>query len=252
MYQFFLAVVVASAMFTTDPETGQMVQTETGVEEPSGDLFQSETEEEEGNEPGFEDDVISDDVGTPLPAEEDDSENQEENPGLDDFEPDPGPDDLLLQSIEEQIVLLAADSSAVAGSMNSQILDLMDRIVNGLPSDFKYAGFRTSVTDAYQAKLYISKKASASGSQITFGDDCIVLNFTRYSGSGTNYIYYTTGAAPGAVVSLNSNSIVYTNASENCPILGESPDRGISFAQVLAVVFFAVVFNYVLGRRRPA
>ena len=42
----FIPLVIAAAMFTTDPGTGQIIQTETGIEQATDDLFQSEREGE--------------------------------------------------------------------------------------------------------------------------------------------------------------------------------------------------------------
>lgn len=205
------------------------------------------------NEPIGEDNDVSVDAGNEISDEEEDSEGLEEIPEATPSDAvDSTPSELELQIvslIEKQIELLSETSSSATGAMNSQILELMDRIVNGLPSDYKYAGFRISNTDAYRCTLYVSTKAEKSGNRINFGGDCVAINFYRYTSSNTNYLYYNTNPAPDASVSIGGNTIVYTNVVEYSPSLGESPDRSVTLGQALVVAFFAVVLNYILQRR---
>lgn len=264
----FAPLFLAVTLFAADPSTGQMVVTETSIEEPSNDLFESETEEELPeeiqeneivgeeivDESNNENDILPVDSGVSVSGADAVSEVQEV-PADDitisgsDLVSDDG-DTEILALLEQSVVLLGESSSSVTGTMNSQVLDLMDRIVNGLSSDYKYAGFRTSSDDTYQASLYISKKADVSGSVVTFGDDCVHVQFARTTGVSSNYIYYTVSDSPDAVLSIGGNTIVYTNAVECQPTLGESPDRGITLSQMLAVMFFSNVFMYILNRKR--
>lgn len=117
--------------------------------------------------------------------------------------------------------LLAENSDSATGTVNSTILTLMDRMVNNFPSYYKYAGFRTSSSDSYSSTLYISKRADVNGSTVTFGSDCVAIDFYRVTTDNYNgYIVYNVSDSPNASVSVNSDTIVYTNALEGYPSLG--------------------------------
>lgn len=261
---FLVASLVLASVFITDPDTGQIVEVQSEIENPSDDLFQTETgeteeaeeeigEEEVKNEPIGEDNDLSINAGNEISDEEENSEGLEEIPEATPSDAvDSTPSELELQVVElleEQVELLSQSSLASSGNMNSQVLELMDRIINGLPPDYKYAGFRVSNTDAYRCTLYIGTKADVSGSWINFGKDCVAVDFYRYTSNNTSYLYYTTSSTPDASVYAGGNTIVYTNAIEYRPSLGESPDRSVTLGQTLVVAFFAVVLNYILQRR---
>lgn len=249
---YFLSILLAGAMFVTDPVTGQMIQTETGIEQSSDDLFQSEIEEEvTENDALVEDNTAPDDTGMDVEAPEEASQDEESLAGDSDpvVSPSPDLDEEILELMQEQVSLLAESSATVTGSMNSQILDLMERIVNGLPSGYKYVAFRTSSNDQYSASLYMGKKADVSGNTVLFGGDCVRVDFLRYSSSGTSYIYYTIHDAPNSVVNWNNRVLFYTNALEYHPTLGEPSGRGLSVGELLACLFFVAVGFYVLNRR---
>lgn len=247
----FIPLMIAAAMFTTDPETGQIVQTESGVEQSTDDLFQSEREEEEQNGLSDSDFDLSDSEGNLLEGSQELSQNETlDSPDSSDDLPDAsGSDAQIVELLEEQISLLSEASASVTGTMNSQVLDLMDRIVNGLPAGYKYAAFRTSSTDSYAASLYIGKKVDVSGDTILFGGDCVRVDFLRTSGSSSNYIYYYQSSASDSVVSYSDRSILYTNCLDYHPTLGDSQERGLTFGQLLASLFFVAVVYYVLNRR---
>lgn len=127
----------------------------------------------------------------------------------------------MIMLLEEQVELLSENSSSVTGSLNSSVLNLMDRMVDDYPSYYKYAGFRTSSDDTYTSTLYIAKKATVSGDTITFSDDCVAIDFYRTSDSNySNYLYYTVSDAPGASVTISNRSIIYTNVLDGYPSLG--------------------------------
>ena len=144
--------------------------------------------------------------------------------------------------LEESVALLAENSSSVTGSLNSSVLDLMDRMVDSYPSYYKYAGFRTSSDDAYNATLYLAKKASVNGSTITFSDDCVAVDFNRYyNGYNSSYIYYTVTPSPNASVNVSGNSIVYTNVLEGYPSLGDKAKLPEEYVWITVFVILAVI-----------
>lgn len=148
----------------------------------------------------------------------------------------------VVSLLEESVSLLAENSSSVTGSLNSSVLDLMDRMVDSYPSYYKYAGFRTNADDAYTATLYLAKKASVSGSTITFSEDCVAVDFRRYYNNYNNsYIYYTVIPSPNASVNVNGNSIVYTNVLKGYPSLGDKAKFPQEYVWIAVFVVLAVV-----------
>lgn len=123
--------------------------------------------------------------------------------------------------LSEAVELLAENSSSVTGTVNTSVLDLMDRMVDSYPDYYTYAGFRTSQDDSYTTTLYIAKRADTDGNTIIFSEDCIAVDFARYQQSGySSYIYYNVYDSPNATVDISSRSIVYTNVLDGYPSLG--------------------------------
>ena len=128
----------------------------------------------------------------------------------------------MIALLNEQIELLAENSTSVTGTINSSVLDLMDRMVDSYPDHYKYAGFRTSSDDAYATTLFISKRATVNGNTITFSDDCKAIHFMRTSLSNYNsQVYYEVEASPNASVRVQNDTIVYTNVLDSYPTLGK-------------------------------
>lgn len=152
----------------------------------------------------------------------------------------------ITELLNEQIELLAENSSSVTGTMNSTVLDLMDRMVDDLPSYYKYAGFRTDADDAYCATLYISKSASYNNDVITFGDDCIAVRFYRLT-QGNNYNYYLTYEryeSPNSTVRVNDNTIIYTNVVDGFPALGNHQKFEIEYFWIgIFLVLASIIFT---------
>lgn len=170
-------------------------------------------------------------------------------------EPTEAPNDtvLVVDNDEEvalltnMVELLAENSDSATGTVNSTILTLMDRMVNNFPSYYKYAGFRTSSSDSYSSTLYISKDANVSGSTITFGTDCIAVDFYRVTTDNYNgYIVYNVSDSPGASVNINNNTIVYTNALDGYPSLGT---KSIFTEEWLWIGLLAVAVIIIFTRR---
>lgn len=139
--------------------------------------------------------------------------------------------------LSEAVELLAENSTTVTGTVNSSVLDLMDRMVDSYPDYYKYAGFRTSTDDSYQTTLYIAKRATVNGSTIIFSEDCVSVNFARYQQSGyTGYVYYEVVDSPGASVDVNSNSIVYTNVLDSYPALGNKSQIDSSYIWIMLLI----------------
>ena len=128
---FLVASLVLASVFITDPDTGQIVEVQSEIENPSDDLFQTETgeteeaegetgEEEVKNESIGEDNDVSVDAGNEISDEEEDSEGLEEIPEATPSDAvDSTPSELELQVVElleEQVELLSQSSLASSRS----------------------------------------------------------------------------------------------------------------------------------------
>lgn len=139
--------------------------------------------------------------------------------------------------LSEAVELMAENSSTVTGTVNTTVLNLMDRMVDSYPDYYKYAGFRIDSDDSYRTTLYLSKRATSDGNTIAFGDDCIAVNFYRYyENNYSSYVYYDVTESPNASVDVNSNSIVYTNALKGYPSLGTKEQTDTSLIWILLLV----------------
>lgn len=149
--------------------------------------------------------------------------------------------ELLTTAVE----LLAENSDTVTGTVNSTVLTLMDRMIDSYPSFYKYAGFRTSDDDSYASTLYISKSAKVEGDTITFGEDCVAVDFARQvTNNYTGYIYYNVIESPSASVNVNSGTIVYTNIMKGYPSLGSKSFFSEHWIWVAVFILFAsLLFN---------
>lgn len=156
------------------------------------------------------------------------------------YVPEDNSDEVALLS--DAVELLAENSSTVTGTMNSSVLDLMDRIINGYPGTYSYAGFRVDSDDAYRATLYIASDSIVNGNTVTFSDDCVSINFYRFQQTGySSYVYYVVDSSPGASVDVSSRTIVYTNALEGYPELGSISRFPVSYIWVIVIAIFGSV-----------
>lgn len=150
--------------------------------------------------------------------------------------------------LSDAVELLAENSTSVTGTMNSTVLNLMDRIIQDYPSYYKYAGLRIDSDDSYRSVLYIAKRATVNGDVITFSDDCIAVNFYRYQETGySSYVYYDITKSPGATVNVSGDTIVYTNCIKGYPSLGTVEQNN---EDMFYVFLFAAVICIILIRKK--
>lgn len=150
--------------------------------------------------------------------------------------------------LSDAVDLLAENSTTVTGTINTTVLGLMDRIIDDYPDYYEYAGFRIDSDDAYRATLYISKHGSHENGTITFGDDCIAVDFYRYSNNyASSYVYYEITDTPEATVDIRANTIVYTDVIDGCPALGTRTPQS---SENLWLGFFALGMLILFLRRK--
>ena len=177
-------------------------------------------------------DQIGDMVETPEVVPEDNVEIEEGSSSNDILVDNSGNVNLL--SVEDELLAIAASVSPAGGSLGSSTLDFFDRVVSGLPSDYKYIAYRTSADDSYDGILYFSDDFDIINNRISF-DECEVIEVVRESSSGYNNVtnYYTRHENDIDInYNLSGSVIYYTNAQPGYPVLG-SIVQPLSYSPIL-------------------
>jgi hypothetical protein len=252
MFASLFPVLLAVSMFSFDLATGVIVQDPSTVGPVDGTIFTPDASSPlpvPASSVVSSDGVVSDgllgdgvmDGGLDVPV----------------LSGDVSPGDVLFavpgdvfQVFYEAVVALASETTSALGTVNGTVLDIMDRIVDGLPPSHRYVAFRTSTSDGYLTNLYIAKRVSVNGKALTFSDDCLLVSFDRVTSGGVQYLRYYYTAVGASTVTVAGNTVVYTNCLPNYPILGRLVVPGSDFGFSLAFVFFGVVVAYVLFRRK--
>lgn len=192
-------------------------------------------------------DQIGDLVETPEVVPEDDVEIEEGSSSNDILVDNSGNVNLL--SVEDELLAIAAAVSPAGGSLGSSTLDFFDRVVSGLPSDYKYIAYRTSTDDSYDGILYYSDDYDIINNRISF-DECEVIEVVRESSSGYNNVtnYYSRDESDINIpFSLNGSTVYYTNAAAGFPVLG-SISQPLSFSPFIVGSVLCAVLVSVLTR----
>ncbi len=157
--------------------------------------------------------------------------------------------------LAEEVTAAILAASPASGSIGSSTLDYFDRIVSGLPADYKYIAYRTSSDDSYDAVLYYGNDFEVSGNVITFGDHTTEIEVVRGNTSGYNSetFYYATDVSDTSISFSQSNSVLYyTNAVSGYPVLGgyEQPvGTGSFLSAALIGALCLVVLQKIFLRR---
>lgn len=154
---------------------------------------------------------------------------------------------LLSDEVQELIVNALSPAS---GSLGSSTIDYFDRVVSGLPSDYKYIGYRTSSDDSYDGVLYFGDDYEIENNVITFGEDTTELRVVRESSGGYNTVTnYYEDEIDGASIAydLNGSTVYYTNAEVGYPVMGgyEIP---FDYSPLIAVGLLCVMALAVLQK----
>ena len=156
---------------------------------------------------------------------------------------------ISLLSDEVQELLVNALSPA-SGSLGSSTIDYFDRVVSGLPSDYKYIGYRTSSDDSYDGVLYFGDDYEIKNNVITFGEDTTELRVIRESSSGYNTVTnYYENVIDGASIAydLNGSTVYYTNAEVGYPLMG-GYDVPFDYSPLIAVGLLCVMALAILQK----
>lgn len=154
---------------------------------------------------------------------------------------------LLSDEVQELIVNALSPAS---GSLGSSTIDYFDRVVSGLPSDYKYIGYRTSSDDSYDGVLYFGDDYEIENNVITFGEDTTELRVVRENSSGYNTVTnYYENVIDGASIAydLNGSTVYYTNAEFGYPLMG-GYDVPFDYSPLIAVGLLCVMALAVLQK----
>ena len=154
---------------------------------------------------------------------------------------------LLSDEVQELIVNALSPAS---GSLGSSTIDYFDRVVSGLPSDYKYIGYRTSSDDSYDGVLYFGDDYEIENNVITFGEDTTELRVVRVSSGGYNTVTnYYENVIDGASIAydLNGSTVYYTNSEVGYPLLG-GYDVPFDYSPLIAVGLLCVMALAVLQK----
>lgn len=139
--------------------------------------------------------------------------------------------------------------------LSSSIVDCFSRVVDGLPSYYKYAAYRANSSDSSEGFLLFSPDAYVDGNFLVFEQGAQIGHYYRVayqSGYNTYYDYkydVTTLAADSYRIPYNSGQLVYTNMVAGYPALSEYTDSHY-MALVIPVFVIAVAVVVIFRRRR--
>lgn len=159
---------------------------------------------------------------------------------------------------------MLADAVALQNSVNvsvadayltSAIVDCFSRVVDGLPSYWKYAAYRANSSDQSEGYLIFGADASVDGDYLVFNEGCQIGHYYRIvyqNGYNTYYEYkydVTTLSATSYRIPYKSGQLVYTNMVMGYPTLSEYTDTHWMGLVVPAVVIVLCLI-LVLRRRK--
>lgn len=247
-----------ASLFEVD-ENGQIVYEDNGVLDGSASLEQGESvADPEQNEmdivenevliDGIDIDKVIDsgiDVSDTLQDSSMDSPTQDSGTGSD------GGDEYNISLLSDEIQELLVNAlSPASGSLGSSTIDYFDRVVSGLPSDYKYIAYRISSDDSYDGVLYFGDDYEVEDNVITFGEDTTELRVVRESSSGYNQVTnYYENVIDGASIAfdLNGSTVYYTNAQVGYPVMG-GYDVPFNYSPLIAVGLVCVMALAILQK----
>lgn len=166
--------------------------------------------------------------------------------------------DYVTYSDVEGIVTQAMEASTKASVdvanayLSSGIVDCFCRVVAGLPAGTHYVAYRNNTNDSYEGFLLFDKSGKYTGDSLSFSSGTLV-HYYRYSyqsGYQTYYDYrYSVEDVRDMVISLNNQSLIYTDLVDGYPTLSTSfdSDRNVSFFVIWGCVVLVV---YIIFRKK--
>lgn len=247
-----------ASLFEVD-ENGQIVYEDIGVLDGSASLEQGESaaDPEQNEMEIVEDEVLIDGIGidevidSGIDVSDTLQDTQNDAPSQEGGESSAGGDEYNISLLSDEIQeLLVSALSPASGSLGSSTLDYFDRVVSGLPSDYKYIAYRTSSDDSYDGVLYFGDDYEVKDNVITFGEDTTELRVVREPSSGYNQITnYYENVIDGASIAfdLDGSTVYYTNAQVGYPVMG-GYDVPFNYSPLIAVGLVCVMALAILQK----
>lgn len=156
---------------------------------------------------------------------------------------------------------MLADAVALQNSVNvsvadayltSSIVECFSRVVDGLPSYYKYAAYRANSSDQSEGYLIFGSDAKVDGDYLLFNEGCQIGHYYRVAyqnGYSTYYEYkydVTTLSASSYRIPYKSGQLVYTNMVMGYPTLSEYTEShwmGLVVPAVVAVLCLVLVLR---------
>lgn len=160
-----------------------------------------------------------------------------------------------------QSQVMLADAVALQNSVNvsvadayltSSIVECFSRVVDGLPSYYKYAAYRANSSDQSEGYLIFGSDAKVDGDYLLFNEGCQIGHYYRVAyqnGYNTYYEYkydVTTLSASSYRIPYKSGQLVYTNMVMGYPTLSEYTEShwmGLVVPAVVAVLCLVLVLR---------
>lgn len=154
---------------------------------------------------------------------------------------------LLSDEVQELLVNALTPAS---GTLGSTTLDYFDRVVSGLPADYKYIGYRTNSDNSYDGVLYFGDDYEIEDNVITFGKDTTQLRVYRttsgYNNTVTRYVE-TTIDGSSITYDLDGEVVYYTNAEVGYPVMGGFA-QPFDYSPLIAVGLLCVMASAILQK----
>lgn len=155
-------------------------------------------------------------------------------------------ENIVAQAMEEST---RASVNLANAYLSTSIVDCFSRVVAGLPAGTHYVAYRNNTSDANEGYLLFDKSGKYTGDALSFSSGTLV-HYYRYSyqsGYQTYYDYrYSVEDVRDMVISLNNQSLIYTDLVDGYPTLSTSfdSDRNVSFFVICGCVVLAMVLIF--------
>lgn len=144
---------------------------------------------------------------------------------------------------------LAAQVVATQGYFNSNVLEILDRVVIGAAQGY-YLAYRYD-EDSYNAYLYMCYDYELSGSTLTMYDTTFVQVYRHRVTTASSWQYlYSVSEVGDVEVDMGQYAMSYTNMLPSHPTLGDKKENDISPYVYVFLIFVAVIFMFRVFRRK--
>lgn len=160
--------------------------------------------------------------------------------------------DILAEQTGELAVLfddLAAQVVATQGYFNSNVLEILDRVVLGADEGY-YLAYRYD-DDSYNAYLYLCYDYELSGGTLSMKDTTFVQVYRHRVSTASSWQYlYSVSEIGDADIDMGQYAMSYTNMVPSHPTLGGKKENEVSPYVYLFLILCAVIICFRIFRRK--